>query len=197
MPEVIVTNHDGAAGIAGNHAIRAAIVLMLLWGGAADAQESDRTWPAVDPSKLATIYVLDSDGVTTSGRLLRFEPDAVVMLVNGADRRIASTRVRRIERQGDSLRNGALIGAVVGGILGGLTAAATDCPGSGSECPAYRIVGPLLSAAFYSAVGTGIDALVPGRTTLYVAADPSTSAGASLLPEHSRLRAGVQVSFSW
>ena len=193
-----MTSHYGATGTAGNHVIGAALVLMLLLcGGAAEAQEPARTWPGLDPSNLSTIYVLDNNGVTTSGRLLRFEPDAVVMLVDGADWRIESKRVRRIERQGDSLRNGAVTGAVVGGILGGLSAAVTDCPGSGSGCPAYRILGPLLSAAFYSAVGTGIDALVRGRTTLYVAADPSTSAGASLLSGHSRLGSGVQVSFSW
>lgn len=193
-----MTNQFGADVIARRPLSDPAVVLMvLLWACAAHAQEPGRTWPGHDPSQLSMIYVLDDTGVETSGRLLRFEPDAVVLSVEGAERRFEATQVKRIQKKGDSLKNGAIIGAVVGGVLGGLSAGVADCPGSRSGCPAFRIFMPIFSAAFYGAAGTGIDALVRGRTTLYLASDPPKPGTVSFLRRQAGLRAGISVRFSW
>ena len=60
-----------------------------------------------------------------------------------------------MDKRGDSLRNGAVMGALVGAALGVL---ATKEVG-------FTVVG----AGVYAAIGTGFDALIQGRTTLYEA----------------------------
>jgi hypothetical protein len=179
-----------------NTAIAGALVLLST--AAAHAQDPARTWAGLDHSELTTIHVTDESGAETTGRLLRFEPDALVLLVDGAERRMEAARVKRIQKRGDSLKNGALVGAIIGGALGLLTAGIADCPGSSTNCAGFRITAPLVSGAFYAAVGTGIDALVTGRTTLYVApGTTSSSALVPLVPAQRGMRAGIRMTVSW
>jgi hypothetical protein len=176
----------------------AVVVLMIFSAYTAHVQEPAGTWPRMDLAQLPTIYVTDESGAETTGTLLRFEPDAVVLLVDGAERRLEASRVRRIQKRGDSLTNGALTGALIGVVLGGLSAAIADCPGSRTNCAAFRITAPILSSAFYAAVGTGIDALINGRTTLYIA--PATTFSTALVPfarARHGVRAGVRMTVSW
>lgn len=176
----------------------AVAVLMIFSAYMAHAQEPARTWPGMDLAQLSTIYVTDESGAETTGTLLRLEPDAAVLIVHGAERRLEAARIRRIEKRGDSLKNGALIGALIGAVFGGLGATMTDCPGSRSNCAAYRIAAPIGSTAFYAAVGTGIDALIQGRTTLYVApAETSTTAHVAFAGSRQGVRAGVRLTVSW
>ena len=128
-------------------------------------------WNDLRLSALPTIYVLDDTGQETRGTLLRFEPSALILLVDGTERSFEAARVRRIEKEGDSLRNGAVIEAVVGGVFGLIGAGISDCPGDdpGGSCPGTRATLFLFSTGVYAAIGTGVDALVPGRTLLYEA----------------------------
>ena len=146
------------------------------------------------------MYVLDNAGTETSGKFLRLNPDSIVLLVDGAERRFETSRVARIQKRGDSLRNGAIIGAVVGVALGILTAGIADCPGDRTSdgCPGSRAALLLVSTGFYSAVGTGIDALIPGRTTLYEApkAPPAADRGGSTPPAF-RGRAALNLRVRW
>lgn len=157
------------------------ILTIVLAPGVVSAQEAGTSWPGLDmkTAGLSTVYVVDDTGVETSGKFLRLDPDAIVLLVGGVERRFEAPRVRRIEKRGDSLRNGAVIGAIVGAAMGALTAGIADCPGSGGgSCPGFRTTAFLFSTGIYSAIGTGIDAWVVGRTTLYEAsAAPRRSAG--------------------
>ena len=178
-----------------NRTIAGVAVLILLAPGMAFAQELGSAWPGLIVSELSTIYVTDDSGTETTGSLVRFEPAAVVLLVDGSERRIDAARVRRIQKRGDSLKNGALTGALIGGVLGLLSAGIADCPGARSECTAFRIAAPVVSSAFYAAVGTGIDALISGRTTLYVA--PASTAINRHLLSSPGIRAGVRVTLSW
>lgn len=76
--------------------------------------------------------------------------------------------VVRIDRQGDSLKNGAIIGAVIGGVTGALTAGGlADCPGAHSPCTGARVAGFFIATGVWTAIGVGIDALIPGRTLLW------------------------------
>jgi hypothetical protein len=179
---------------------RLVALLLTLVPAAASAQETPLTWPARDPSRLATVYILDAKGAETAGQLLRFERDAVVVLVNGLERRFEAADVSRIQRRGDSLRNGAIAGAIVGAALGVLSAGISDCPGdeSGDGCPGFRALAVPVSAALYAAVGTGIDALIPGRTTVYVAPVPPGSTLSRGSPKAgARIRVGVNLTFGW
>ena len=179
---------------------RIALLIAALSPGVASAQEAASNWPGLASSQLSTIYVRDDTGAETSGKLLHLNPDSIVILVDGAERRFEAARVTRIQRRGDSLRNGAIIGAVVGVAFGILTAGISDCPGdrAGGPCPGSRVALFLVSTGFYSAVGTGIDALIPGRTTLYEASKPRPTAdqGGSAPLAFSR-RAAVNVRVRW
>src|SRR5688572_22240697 len=150
------------------------VLVAALVPGAVSAQETQSTWPVLAPPAGSTVYVRDSSGVETSGGLLRLSPDSVVLLVGGTERRFEAARVTRIQKRGDSLRNGALIGAVVGVAIGAFVAGIADCPGAraGGGCPGNRAAAFLISTGTYAAIGTGIDALIPGRTTLYEAPAP-------------------------
>ena len=109
----------------------------------------------------ATIFVLDTQGVEHRGRFVRIDDRELVMLVGDDERRFGRDVITRVERAGDSLRNGAIAGAVVGGVIGLVTALlVADSPGDG-------ILGVAINVGFYTGVGTGIDAIVQGRTLVY------------------------------
>ena len=159
-----------------------AILVVTFVPSAVCAQETPQSWPGLATSGWSTVYVLDDTGVETSGRLLRLNPDSLVLLVRDAELRFEAARVRRIQKRGDSLRNGALIGAVVGVGMGLIAAGISDCPGDdpGGSCSGFRAAALLGSTGVYAAIGTGIDALVVGRTTLYeVPTAPPRSAAPS------------------
>ncbi len=147
-------------------------------------------------SNLQTVYVLDRSGAETSGKLLGLNPESIVLLVDGAERRFDMANVARIQKR-DSLKNGALIGAVVGLAMGFVTAGISDCPGyePGGSCSGFRAVTFATSVGMYAAMGTGIDALVRGRSTIYAA--PSVARTRSLQFDSPDPRAALKVGFSW
>lgn len=119
---------------------------------------------------LPTVFVLDDRGVETKGRLKQLSDEAVVLLIDGSERRIDARRIQRITRRGDSLRNGVIAGAVVGLVLGVLGSSLADCRDGdryGACGIGTRVALTAGSTAFYTAIGTGLDALVEGRMTLY------------------------------
>ncbi|HUF48204.1 MAG TPA: hypothetical protein VMM93_10340 [Vicinamibacterales bacterium] len=177
-----------------------AIVAAVLVPGAAYGQDPLPGWPGLDLSRLSTVYVVAVTGEQTTGTLLRLDRDSLTLLSDGAERRFEAARVRRIDRRGDSLRNGAIIGAVVGAVLGGLVVGASDCPGSvpGGRCLGARVGLAIMSTGVYAAMGTALDALVVGRTTLYEAPGgrPSSAHEDSGRVTHGR-RAALNLRFSW
>jgi hypothetical protein len=142
------------------------------------AQETPQEWRGLVTSELSTVYVLDDAGAETAGKLVRLNPDSIVILVDGNERRFDAARVKRVQKRGDSVKNGAIIGAIVGAVLGGISAGIADCPGSESDCGGFRVAAVAISTGVYTAIGAGIDALVAGRTTLY-SAPPPPARGAS------------------
>ena len=143
------------------------------------AQDTLRTWSGLDSSGLSTVYVLDESGQEVTGKLLRLDRDSLVILVERQELRFEAARVKRLDKRGDSLKNGAYIGALVGVAMGILAANIADCvddTGRVGSCGAGNQVGfATLSAGLYATIGTGIDALIRGRTTLYEARDPSSA----------------------
>jgi hypothetical protein len=157
------------------------LVALLFVSSTAHAQEPLGGWRGLNVSSLDTIYVTDDTGRQTEGKLLRLEPESVVMLVEGAEQRFDVANVRRIDRRGDSLKNGAWIGAALGVLFGTITAGISDCPGDdpGGDCPGFRIGTFAGALGIYTAMGVGVDALIPGRTRVFDAAR-STAALRSL-----------------
>jgi hypothetical protein len=183
-----------------SHLRLALLVAAGLVPGVANAQDTAAKWPGLESSRLSTVYVLDVGGTETSGKLLRLNPDSLVVLVDGQERQFETARVARIQKRGDSLRNGAIIGAVVGVAMGIITAGISDCPGdrAGGGCPGSRAALFLVSTGVYSAIGTGIDALIPGRTTLYKAPKaPPTAERGGAAPVPLRRGAALHVSVRW
>ncbi len=172
-----------------------ALFAAVLIPSAVCAQDTTERWPGLATTELSTVYVVDDAGVETAGRLLSLDADSLVLLVDRAERRIDAARVTRIEKRGDSLRNGALIGAVVGAVMGVVAGGISDCPGNdpGGRCPGVRAAAFLVSTGVYTAVGTGIDALVVGRTTVYEA--PAQPPRAERSP--SGRRTAVNVTVRW
>ena len=159
---------------------RVAILIAVLSPGVASAQDAAANWPALVSSRLSTVYVLDNAGTETSGKFLRLNPDSIVLLVDGAERRFETARVARSQKRGDPLRNGAIIGAVVGVAMGIITAGISDCPRGdhpGGGCPGSRAALFLVSTGIYSAIGTGIDALIPGADDAGRGAESPTGGG--------------------
>jgi len=163
-----------------------AVGLLLLAPAAAHAQESLGGWRGLNVSSLDTIYVTDDSGLRTEGKLLRLEPDSVVMLVAGAEQRFDTARVRRIDKRGDSLKNGAWIGAALGVLFGSITAGISDCPGDdpGGSCTGFRIGTFAGAVGIYTAMGVGVDALIVGRTRIF---DAGRSAAAAHSPSAPQL----------
>lgn len=138
------------------------------------AQEALDAWSRLDATSRPTVSVLADAGKEVTGTLLRVEPDAIVLGVRGREERFERTHITRVDRRGDSVRNGALIGAGIGVALGLAAALIADCPAPepGGSCPGTRAAGLAISIAAYTGIGIGIDALVAGRTTLYPGAAP-------------------------
>ena len=153
-------------------------------------QTTPDAWPGLTPSHLQTVYVLDHSSKETSGTMLRLNPDSLVLLVNGTERRFDMATVARIQKR-DSLKNGTWIGAVVGAAMGLVTAGISDCPGGtpGGRCGGFRAATFAASVGIYAGLGAGTDALIRGRTTIYAAPTSSSSRPA--------VRGAPQVGFSW
>lgn len=168
------------------------IGMVLVAAPAAGQDASPRA--GLNRDALSTVFVLDDRGAETKGRLLRFDNESIVVLVNGQERQFELARVRKIEKRGDSLKNGTIIGATVGLVLGALTGGMAECKQSDGSFGACGVgtwaAAALMSAGFYGAIGAGIDAAIPGRTTLYQ--KPASSGGLAASGAGASLRFSVR-----
>ena len=123
------------------------------------AQESRQPIPSI--ASRSRIIVFDTDGAAHPGRFVRFDEQELAMLIGDEERRFTRDRIARIERSGDSLKNGAMAGAIVGGALGLLAAAlqARDLPDWMASLG--------INIGLSTAIGAGLDAAVEGRTVVY------------------------------
>jgi hypothetical protein len=115
------------------------------------------------------VYVMDTTGGEEEGSLVSLTDSLIVLQQKDATRTIDLAGVSRVYRKGDSLKNGALIGAGVGLVFGVMLGGFSDCPGARASgpCTGARIAGGVGVAAVYAAIGTAIDALIPGRTLIW------------------------------
>lgn len=152
------------------------------------ADEPSRTFDDLRRLAAPIVFVRDTAGQETKGRLLQITDSSVILMTDGVTREIPQADVVRIDRHGDSVKNGAAIGAAIGVLLG--TVAAVTY-GKGAAGAAASIP---LGALFYGAMGAGIDALITARTPLYFAPSPSA---ATASPAGSVRRVAFVVRKTW
>lgn len=169
-----------------------AVAALLVAPPMVSGQSTADQWRGLAASGLQTVYVLDETGAETKGKLLGLNPDSLRLLVDGVERRFEIGQVARIQRR-DSLRNGAIAGAVTGVVMGLIAGGISDCGGldPGGRCAGFRATVVVMSTGVYTVFGIGIDALLPGRATLYSA--PSSS----LTRTSSDRLSGLRIGFSW
>jgi hypothetical protein len=133
------------------------------------------------------IVTQSASGQELRGHIVELSATTLAMLVEGKRVEMPLENVVRIEGQNDSLKNGAIIGA---GVMAGLTAigyAAGGCRRS-TVCASNAIINVGLGAL----IGTSIDALHKGRTTIY-----SKPAAVSLAVAPSGKGASAQLMLRW
>lgn len=111
--------------------------------------------------RLARVFVQTTSGRALEGHLLTVDPDAVAILIDRRRVEIPFSQVQRIQTAGDSLQNGAWIGAFITGIWCAIVCSQTL---DGPEVLSFAVA---VNAAVGAAIGAGVDAMIPGRTTIY------------------------------
>lgn len=142
------------------------------------------------------VYVTDSTGQTTKGRISQLSATSLGLTVNGARRDLAQNDVYEIRQwKHDSLANGAIIGTSIAGLLSAITAIAAcseGCRGQGGDVALFILV----FTGMGTGIGTGIDALVPSKQTIFK--NPGRSSGKlQIRPIINRSNKGVRVAFSF
>ena len=105
----------------------------------------------------------------SSGHLLDLGPDTLTLLVNGHRLELPIERVRRIQIPGDTVKHGARIGGAVAGLL-----CASVCS-HGLDGASHRPAAVAVTAGLGAAICVGIDAAIPGWTTIYHQPELSSS----------------------
>lgn len=154
--------------------------LALATGGGCAARQPARSFPdlqqRVKPGQ--TVFVTDETGSETKGKLLGISATDLTLDVNGVRRPMNSGSIRHVDRYGDSLWNGALIGVAIA-IPAMLISdpryqACTNDPQK--LCADAQAGQRALAIGMMGALGAGIDALIRSRHQVYVAAGQPSSA---------------------
>ena len=120
------------------------------------------------------MFVLLADGgEEIAGHLLDLGPGGATLLGDGVRRDAPIASVLRVQTRGDSLWNGALIGAAIGALTFAFVAAEY-----GDEAVGVGLV----STAAWASIGASVDALLPGRTTIYRKSPGDSQRSAGLRP---------------
>jgi hypothetical protein len=118
-----------------------------------------------------TVYVTDNAGTETKGQVVEVAGSSLVLEVKGVQRRLDQSTIRNVQRRGDSLWNGTLIGVAVGAsamLLG--DPKYERCANDAQRlCQNPQTGQRLLAVALAGAGGAGIDALIGRRRYVYLA----------------------------
>jgi hypothetical protein len=118
------------------------------------------------------LHLLDRAGTEHTGRIVTLDEQQVTLIVDGRERRFERAGIVRIEKRGDSLKNGLVIGA-----LAGLAMSLADIMNTGGfcwdseDCGSWNVLYVALTTGLAAGVGLAVDAGVKGRTVLYQAPD--------------------------
>ena len=136
------------------------------------------------------LFRLDSTGGKAAGVVRSIDASAVTVVVDGRTQQWTLAETVELWRDGDSLRNGVIIGALAGfgpGILGG---AALATIAEDNDSAQYMVVTGALGAAAGAGIGALIDSLHRGRTLVYSQSRPKVVVS----PQLSRDTRGGQIA---
>ena len=174
----------------------AAVLILTLLPLPAHAQPVARTFEAalgkLEPGD--TVWVTDATKREVKRQVVDLAPSGLILSTNKGHQEVPVRDIMRLRRRySDPVANGALIGAAVALVpLVVWFAPMTESGETAGESMGFIA----LMVAGGAGAGAGIDALVHGRQTIYVA-PPSASTGAHVSPILSRNAAGVRVSLSF
>jgi hypothetical protein len=169
--------------------LSAALVLLALAG----PQSPEPATPSL-PDTIRTgmtVTVVDEGGVVREGRVDGVTGSALRLTRSGRIYEIAVDDIVRIEKS-DSLRNGALTGLALGMLFGALPPLITEPPGG--ERTKFLVGSIIGNSIIWTALGTGVDAMVNSKRTLYERGRRRT---VSVSPVMGRSRAGASVQVRW
>jgi hypothetical protein len=179
----------------------AAIVAPLLVAAptTAAAQEPVRSFDQLNTRLKPgdTIWITDAQGREVKGRIQALAPEGITLRGDGPKTFAAGDVTLIQERRHDSLANGALIGLAVGGVGTGVACLATTGEGPDED---WCLVAALVYGGIGTAIGVGIDALIPGKKLVaYRAPGPTGAAAArlSFAPVVTPRAKGVVLSFAF
>lgn len=138
----------------------------------------------IEPFVGREVRIVDARGIERRGRLSGAGPGELRMLVPDGEVAVPYAEIKRLDRRGDSLREGILIGMAWPIVMFALGAG----QGFDSEQDAWAALP--LAVAMFGAIGAGVDALNKGWTTVYRADRPARG-GVHILPSAN----GVRVAF--
>jgi hypothetical protein len=120
-----------------------------------------------------TIFVITRTEGEIAGRFVRLLPDELVVASTLGDQTIAFSNIGWIEKRGDPLWNGAVIGAGLMGFSMMGAAGASCSPNCSSQVPQALLAGLGVGAA----IGAMVDWMIPGRTRVYGSLPSAADAG--------------------
>jgi hypothetical protein len=172
-----------------NRSLPAVLVLAFLASPPpAGAQPGDERLSGVIRPGL-TVSIVDDEGRQTVGRVMDVSTEVIRVSLRRTSEEIRLDRIVRIDKP-DSLKNGALIGLGVGLSLG-VFGAVMQAP----DIEAKWVLASIMSnGVACTLLGTGIDALVDTRRTLY---QRSAGVRGRVSPIVGRGVRGAAMTLSW
>ena len=157
--------------------------------------------PLTFDTPLSKVYLTNHDGMLVQGTLVSLGSDVIVVMVGGQTQSVPWADVAKLERRGDSVKNGALTGLAIGagvplvaGLLFEANARRTAFPGTLWVAAAIAT----FTAPIGTAAGALFDAMVVGRTTVYTAPKPAGKSTSRLsLSSLSRDRVAARWQLTW
>lgn len=150
-------------------------------------------WLADAPKAGTRVELVDRDGTSMRGQLLRVLPNAVLVASDGATREVPLSQTSLIRRNGDPVWEGAAWG---GGLFGLMFLSYNgDC----DDCYSGAQLG--LIRLFYTGVGAGvgalIDAAIRDRRVLYRGGDRAAGPTVTLAPVISPRAGALRMALQW
>lgn len=124
----------------------------------AQAVPAQESWA---PGIGGEVRITDTGGRRSVGQFQGLDGDTLRLLVAEQEVMVRRDVITRVERRGDSLRNGFLVGAAIGLVPAAVVLGEVEA--GGGDVAAAIVIG----SGFYGLIGMGIDALHRGWTTVY------------------------------
>ena len=144
------------------HTIPAAALWLALSTGTVLASEPARDLSLMSVANGAVIYVRTADGAEIRSRFIRASPQSLTISgTDGREMTVPVAQVALVWKEGDSLRNGAIVGALIGlagGILG-----QSQC----TDCSSEIAIGIAVGVPIWAGLGALVDRQHVGRTLIY------------------------------